>query len=269
MRHGLLLVLLLLAGCSLKSQDNPAPTTAALPPTLAPPVESDWTSVAPGIETRTLPAEPPLAPAPFDVVVVRIDPAQAEFRVHYEPRQWYFIHEWKDTLADAHVIVNANFFSEAGEAAGLVAADGLTYGTSFDGFGGMLQVSGGTVRVRSLVTEPYHSETVEQAAQGFPMLIQPGGEAARTGDGFDDPARRTIIAQDRDGRILILVTPLGLLTFRNAQTWLLAQEELAIDVAFGLDGGKSTGLYVAAPGGGTLYDNFDRVPVVIAVYPQK
>jgi hypothetical protein len=150
---------------------------------------------------------------------------------------------------------------------GLVVADGFSYGQSFDGFGGMFRVLlDESIEIRALRPNPYAGEASLQAVQGFPMLINPPGERARTGDGFDDLARRTILAQDQQGRILILITPLGEISLRNAQRW-LAESDLGIVAAFGLDGGKSSGLYVACPNRPKLYNSIEAIPVVLAVYP--
>jgi len=229
--------------------------------------DDDWLQVADGVETTIIKVDPPFVRATIDVQVVRIDPKQVEFRVHYEPQIWYSIREWERQLGDPLVVVNANFFTGEGYAVGLVVAGGESYGRTLFGYGGMFQIIDEAVRVRSLTEEPYSAAQYEQVVQGFPMLIQPGGDPARTGRGFDDPARRTIIAQDMDGNILLMVTPIGQLTLRNAIDWLLSLDELDIDVAFGLDGGKSSGLYLATNPPLTI-PNLNPVPVVLAVYPR-
>ena len=242
---------------------TPRPTATPTPPTAA----QGWTLVAPGVETRSIQVGQTFTNIPFNMIVTRIDPAQALFRVHYVPGTWRTFPEWQAVLSEPLLIVNGSFFTQGGEAVGLVVADGQRFGSTLRGFGGMFQVIKDDVRVRSLVGEPFTDDAYNQVVQGFPMLIEPGGFAASTGDGFDDPARRTMIAQDRQGRVLLMVTPLGQLTLRNAQAWLLSSE-LDIDVAFGLDGGKSTGLYLNTGGTGTSYPSIDPVPAVIAVYPR-
>ena len=163
----------------------------------------------------------PFTTVPFNLVVARIDPAQVTFRVHYQPREWQSLPQWQASLNDPLLITNGSFFNEFGEAVGLVVADGQRHGSTLRGFGGMFQVIKDDARVRSLVREPFQDAAYNQVVQGFPMLVEPGGIAARTGDGFDTPARRTLIAQDGSGRVLLMVTPLGQLTLRNAQAWLL------------------------------------------------
>lgn len=259
----ILMGVLILSGCNLTTTTQ---ATAPIPPTPAPsPTPADgWKHVATGVLTKNLTIEPPYVVAEFEVVVVRIDPQAVEFQVHYEPRQWYTMGEWRDLLRDEVVILNANFFSPEAEAVGLVVSDGLPYGRTFRGYGGMFQVQDDVARVRSLVSNPYVPEQFDHAVQGFPMLIEAGGNLARTGRGFDDLARRTVIAQDSAGHILMLITPTGNITFRNLMQW-LQQSPLDIDIAFNLDGGKSTGMVLD----GRIYPSINPIPVVIAVYPRN
>lgn len=227
-----------------------------------------WTSFAPGVEFRTLPVTPPNG-FNFDMHIVRLDPAQVQFRVHYRSNDPYTFARWQATLqSNALVFVNANFFTEDYQAIGLVIADGIISGTSLFGYGGMFQVDfDGNARLRSLVQEPYRGEVYQQVIQSFPMLIEPGGFAASTGAGFDDPSRRTVIAQDRSGFILLMTTGLlGEISFNDLQTWLF-NSGLDLQVAFALDGGKSTAMYVARPSESPItVSAFSVLPTVLAVY---
>ena len=78
-------------------------------------------------------------------------------------------------------------------------------------------------------------------------------------------SRRTVIAQDTQGRILVAVIPYDLVSLADLQTGLITSD-LNITIALGLDGGKSSGLIVSVPGHGETYPNLDKVPSVIAVY---
>lgn len=255
------LTILIAGGCNLNATpaSTPIPTAVSV-------VSPGWELAAPGIETRGIRVEAPYSTTPFSLIVARIDPAQVTFRVHYQPREWQTLPQWQTSLNDPLLVVNGSFFNELGDAVGLVVADGQRHGVSLRGYGGMFQLIGQDVRVRSLVAEPFQDDAFDQVVQGFPMLVEPGGLAASTGEGFDTPARRTMIAQDRQGRILLMVTPLGQLTLRNAQQWLLSSD-LDINVAVNLDGGKSTALYLGGDEG-TFYPSIDPIPVVIAVYPR-
>ena len=132
------------------------------------------------------------------------------------------------------------------------------------GFGGMLQVDASGARVRSLVSSPYQGERLWQAVQAFPVLIEHGGVLAPQGDGFDERSRRTWIGQDRAGRVILGVTH-NLITLAGLQAWLLASD-LDLEVAFALDGGRSTGMVIQTPSHQESYPAFDRLPSVVVVY---
>jgi len=264
---GALIALLVLApGCSLTRAPLVPPTPT---PTLAPPPVSEdgWQMVRPGIEQRTaqVPGQGSLG---VQAIIIRVDPAFAMFQVAYRPGDPLSLNDWRAALPGAAVIVNGGFFDEFSRALGLVISEGQVYGQSFGGFGGMFQVTEAGPRVRSLVTEPYLGEPLWHAVQSFPMLIEAGAMLAPRGEGFDVPARRTIIAQDGAGRILLIVTPLSEVSFSAAQDWLLSAE-LDVQIAFALDGGRSTGLALDhAEKPDDLYPAFDRLPSVIAVFPR-
>lgn len=197
---------------------------------------------------------------------LRIDPALYTFRAHYRPGDPLTLPSWRDTLPGVVALINANFFDTARNVLGLLVADGVTYGQSFVDRGGMVQVVGGYPRVRSLISEPYYGEALEQAVQGFPVLVLNGQQAYTTAQG-DRVARRTVVGQDANGRIVILVTT-SLLGMRLVDlSAYLPTTDLNLITAVNLDGGGSTMLYVSTPSPYLLY-SFDPVPAVLAVYPR-
>ncbi len=220
-----------------------------------------WRTVAAGIERRDLDVSHVNDRA---MHVVRLDPSQVIFRVHYRPGAPLTLAGWVDALPTAAVIVNAAFFDAADHVVGLLVSDGQAYGTSFVDYGGMFQVDAAGVRVRSLVHEPYQGEALMQAVQAFPMLIEVGGVLARQADGFERPSFRTWIGQDRAGQIIVGVTH-QMISLADLQIWLLSND-LNLHIAFALDGGRSTGLLINVPGRDEAYPAFDRLPSVMAVY---
>ena len=197
--------------------------------------------------------------------MVRLDPAVVAFRVHYSPDDPRTLSDWRDGLPQAALVLKGSFFDETHRALGLLVSEGQIFGQSFVGFGGMFQVSASGPRVRSLVGEPYQGETLMQAVQAFPMLIEAGGLLAPQGDGFDHRSRRTVIAQDGQGRILVAVIPDDLVSLADLQGWLITSD-LNIYIALALDGGKSSGLIINTPDHSETYPSLDKVPSVIAVY---
>jgi hypothetical protein len=99
-----------------------------------------WQVAAPGIEVRVI--TPPQALL-AQMVVVRLDPAQVQFRVHYRPGEPRSIAQWQAELPNARVIVNANFFTPEHLITGMLVSDGQMYGRSFVDRGGMFSIQNG------------------------------------------------------------------------------------------------------------------------------
>ena len=75
-------------------------------------------------------------------------------------------------------------------------------------------------------------------------------------------ARRTVIAQDTDGRILLLVAPEGNLTLHQLSAF-LTDSDMNLDIAINLDGGPSSGILLAQPD--QKIPAISPLPVVITI----
>jgi hypothetical protein len=75
-------------------------------------------------------------------------------------------------------------------------------------------------------------------------------------------ARRTVIAQDQYGQVLLLVTAKAYFTLHQLSLY-LTNSDLELDIAINLDGGKSSGIILAQPS--ERIAPFSPVPVVITV----
>lgn len=256
--------------CSCTLLEVPPPLNPTLAPTLPPEVipnvgAETWQTIAPGLERRTY--FPPPTNEVTRFTALRVDPSTHTFRVHYRPGAPLTIRQWADMLPGAVAFINANFFDEHDNILGLLVADGQPHGTSFVGRGGTFLVQNGQPRVRSNIVEPYAGELFEQAAQGFPMLLLDGAQA------YTDPApdrftRRTVVAQDANGRIVFLVTPLVGLTLLDLSAY-LPLTDLNLVHALNLDGGGSTLMYLNMSGAPEyVVTSLDPVPAVLAVYPR-
>jgi hypothetical protein len=240
----------------------------ALAPTLTPSgvsgTPSGWDTLAPGLERRVYTPEP--SNLLSQLVVLRIDPAYFTFRAYYRPGDPLSVQRWQESLPEAVAFVNANFFTPENAALGLVIVDGVLYGESFVGQGGTFQIQEGLPRVRSNILEPYQGEALEQAVQGFPMLVVDAqSNSARLND--TDSSRRTVVAQDSYGRILLMGTPLVGLTLADLSAY-LPTTDMEIVNALNLDGGGSTLMFLNAGSAPYIVRSFDPVPVVLAVYPK-
>ncbi len=246
----------------------PRPTATPVPATVTPlPPDSGWLQAAPGLERRTLRLFDADGRVLETVTVLRIEPGSYQFEVHYSPDAPRTVQEWA-AGSQAVITLNAGYFTPEYAALGLVVADGIRYGQSYGDFAGMLAVRPDGVQVRWLRDQPYHpDEQLVAAVQSFPVLIKPGGVL-----GFPEedgiPARRTVIGQDRSGRILIIVCPNGTFTLNRLANFLL-ESDLELDIALNLDGGNSAGLFLSAGGERIAIPSYTAVPAVIAIHNRQ
>jgi uncharacterized protein YigE (DUF2233 family) len=267
----ILLISLSLLSCGLPIlPPTPTPTPSATPtPTAIPsptpePADTGWELVEPGVEVRQV--RVPTGDVAERLLIVRLDPARFRFRVRYTPGSGQRVSQWA-AGGEPLVVVNGAYFTPEYEATGLVVSEGRAYGTSYGAFAGMFAVlPGGRVELRWLTTAPYDpNEMVVAAVQSFPVLVKPGGVMGFPADADDGwPARRTVVALDREGRLLFIVAPRGYLGLHDLARWLV-ESDLGIDVALNLDGGQSTGIALAAQGRELTFDSLVPVPAVIVV----
>lgn len=239
-----------------------AQATYAVPPQ----PDTGWQLLEPGFELRQMDVATGSA---FErLTIVRLDPALVRFRVRYEPANPRPISAWADELRPL-LVVNAGYFAPEGEATALLISDGQPAGTPLGDFGGMFAVAAdGRTSVRWLKERPYDpGEGLAEAVQSFPVLVKPGGVMGFPADGDEGtPARRTVVAQDEGGRILIIVAPRGYLSLHELAVF-LADSDMGIDIALNLDGGGSTGLWLNS--GGTRIEIDSRTPIPSIIVVEK
>jgi uncharacterized protein YigE (DUF2233 family) len=214
-----------------------------------------------GIETRSLDVAADAATE--RIALIRLDPGNVTFQVLYSPGEPRLVSAWAEQTG-ALLVVNAGYFTPEFQVTGLTISDGQVYGASYGDYAGMFAVPRqGTANVRWLRTSPYDpQEPLREAVQCFPVLVKPGGVMGFPADAdAGQTTRRTVVAQDGDGRILFLVAPNGYLSLHALAVWLVGSD-LDIDTALNLDGGPSSGLWVAS---GPKIDSLVPVPAVIAV----
>jgi uncharacterized protein YigE (DUF2233 family) len=267
-RQWFIAFLTLFCGCTfIENPALPVPTAPSVIATFAVnDVPQTWQILSPGLEQRTY--LPPPENEVTKITGLRIDPAHFTFRVHYQSGAPLTIRQWAEALPSAVAFINANFFDENDTVLGLLVADGQVYGSAYSDRGGTFLVQNGQPRVRSNLVEPYAGEPLEQAVQAFPMLMLDGLQSY-TDTSPDRFTRRTVIAQDANGRIVLLVTPLIGLTLLDLSAFLPTTDMNLVN-ALNLDGGGSTLMYLNASGTPEyIVTSLDPVPAVLAVYPRN
>jgi len=227
------------------------------------PALDKWTQAAPGIELRS--EKWTTSTNDTDTVVItRLDPHKVHIKIGYNANQPLTMNEWmRETGASA--IINGGYFDDHNKPTGLLIADGQVVGSSYQGFGGMLAVDKqGNVTLRSLSEQPYNPDTdrLQQATQSSPMLMINGKRTQFSANEVNQ--RRSVVATDTHGRLLLIVSPEQAFTLDELAT-LLTTSDLSIKDALNLDGGASTGLYVNAGNQQVSIDPMTPLPIVIIV----
>lgn len=248
---------------SLPATATQQPLSPATPlPTPTPTVpDSGWQTIRPGLERRVINLVDDAGEWLESITILRLEPDTFRFEVAYRPGHPQSLSAWQEETA-ALLAVNGGFFNEEDAALGLIVSQGQVSGSTFQGFGGMFGVTAAGPFLRSLTQEPYRpGEPLLAAVQSFPMLVAPGGLAV-VSEEDGQQARRSVVAQDGQDRILFLIAAHGHFTLYQLSRYLVASD-LDVDRALNLDGGKSSGLLLADP---YLYvPSFTLLPAVITV----
>jgi hypothetical protein len=282
-----ILAMLLLSACgSTAAASSPLPTEVA--PLL--PTRTPLPTIAP---TRTPAPEPTLTPIPTvallsdgwqevrsgvqiramgrdqtdrsgSILVVRIDPAEVDFHVRYQPDDPQHVYDWYDN-SRALIVINSSFFDQANHAVGQIVTDGVGDGQVHDRMEGAFYLTAAGAAVWPLEgwRRPAGLQVIE-SVESFPMYLLPGGLI--NPNLTDDPraARRTVVAVDRSGDVLFIVTASSAFTLHGMAVW-LANSDLDLDTALNFDGGSSSGLAVWTPTGVWGLNSLNKVPAVITV----
>jgi uncharacterized protein YigE (DUF2233 family) len=240
---------------------DPSPTV-----TLEPTPDPDWSLLQPGLERRVISITNAQNQQVESLYIWRLDQNYFRLDVAHNERPKSLDAWQKET--NAALVVNGGYFSINNERYlpdGLTIVNGKASGRSFAGFGGMLAINEVQSELRWLVQKPYNAyESLHAALQSFPILVQPGGELGFPAERDNQArARRTVIAQDRDGRILFIIAPEGYFTLHQLSVY-LTESDLNLDIALNLDGGGSTGILVANPR--EIISSRTLLPFVILVY---
>ncbi len=252
---------------------TPAATRTAMPTpvpslssTIEPTPDTDWSLLQPGLERRVIEVYNDQNQHGESLYIWRLDQNYFRMDVAYDESPKSLDTWQKET--NASLVLNGGYFSIENERYfpdGLTILNGKAFGRSFNGFGGMLAIDQSGAELRWLVQKPYNAyEALHAALQSFPILVQPGGELGFPSEKENHArARRTVIAQDREGRILFIVAPEGYFTLHQLSVY-LTESDLNLDIALNLDGGGSTGILVANPR--EIISPKALLPFVILVY---
>jgi hypothetical protein len=243
---------------------------AELLPTATPVIpDTGWQPVKPGLERRLINLFNDQGQWVEHIYLLRLEPGPYQVGLAYDERQPRSLSDWQAETG-ALIVVNGGYYRVEGEKlipTGLIIVDGQAIGQSYDSFAGMLAVTATGPELRWLQQQPYDpDESLLAGLQSFPLLVKPGGELGFPAQYEDNrKARRTVIGQDRAGRLLFMVAGRGHFTLHQLSVYLV-NSDLELDIALNLDGGPSSGLLLAEPAEGT--PALSPLPVVITVHPR-
>jgi uncharacterized protein YigE (DUF2233 family) len=191
---------------------------------------------------------------------MRIDPQAYRFEIAYAPDAPQTTETWREALG-ALMVINGGFFTPEYVATGLIVIDGVASGQSYGDGAGMVIINQGQLAIQDLAERPYSpTDPIQFGLQAFPMLVKQGGVVGYQAQG--ETARRTVVGQDKNGRILFIFAPLGGFSLAEMSQWLV-DSDLELDIALNLDGGTSSSIAIANETG---ILGFALLPTVIAVY---
>lgn len=240
---------------------TPLPTATPVIP------DTGWQPVKPGLERRLINLFDNQGRWIEHVYLLRVEPGAYQVGLAYDEQQPRSLSDWQAETG-ALIVINGGYYRTEGAKlipTGLVVVDGRPIGQSYDAFAGMLAVTATGPELRWLEQQPYNpDEPLLAGLQSFPLLVKPGGELGFPAQYEDNQkARRTVIGQDRAGRLLFMVAGRGHFTLHQLSAYLV-NSDLDLDIALNLDGGPSSGLLLADPAEGV--PAMSALPVVITVH---
>jgi len=213
--------------------------------------EPRWEPLTPGL-TATIWQPDERCPDTDRFLVIKINPAFYRFSVHYFSQESLLhpptIDEWQKRTGH-EILFNAGLFRENFSYLGLLFKNGTSLGSRrHSTWQGLFvaepqpSLSAPKAGVLDLASDVFHEETPAylEAAQSLMLLDRKGAIRVRqTGK----RAYQTVVAEDKDGHILILKS-LGLVTLHGIGQC-LRDTFPSIALAMAMDGGSSSDLFVS------------------------
>jgi hypothetical protein len=245
----------------------PSPSPTAVEAWALADVPEDWVAITPGLELRQV----TIQEAP--TLLVRADLDLLALDLRYDTTDPQTVADWQKSTG-ALMVVNAGFFEPDYTTSGIMVIQDEIYGESYtqrDNAGnlqsGMFVLEGGQANIHRLDSAPISiSDDIYIGLESFPLLFLDS-----TTSDFRLPertARRTVIALDKQGRLVFVLHYDEGITLYKLQDELFAlSEELGLVSALNLDGGLSTGISISAGGIYLATDSTVEVSSVFTLSP--
>ncbi|GEM_PF-834280 len=233
------------SGCDIKSEKNvknfPAPTNQTQ--------ESIQTSTAPlsdFMQRRSIKYEDGRT---VGLIIIKLEKNKFTWGMADDPKAPKTVMAWRQELG-ANLVINGSYFDEEMRPTGFYKPQEKTESRiawpernaqkQESGYTGLAQIKNGLLSLHYLPADFQKTPTQETAAfLTYPTLLSEG-KILIDGD-TKKYARRTILAQDKNGVPYIVITESGVMSLFEVAKWLAEQPE-ELTLAINLDGGSSTGL---------------------------
>lgn len=237
--------------------------SACRQPNSPPPIV--WRNAAPGLDYARTEIAGDGSAAPCDLHVLRADPKRIELRVVLAQDAGKQLDDAGGfrTQAGALAALNGGFFDPDYRPLGLLVSKGAELSPLRKVDHGVFALAGGRALLAHAKTWPAPAQ-LEFAVECGPRLVV-AGEVPHFR--AQPPARRSVLAIDGQGRVLVVVTA-GVVGLDALAQWLRAPADrggMGAREALNLDGGPSSMLQVAAPGVQAEVRSPVQVPVGIAL----
>ncbi len=236
---------LLGAGCSIPSSPVQKPTA---------PVQGlqDITPVQPAklpanFERRTMPFADGRV---VDFIVVRLPNDRWAWSMQNNPQSPKKVGAWRQELK-SNMVINGSYFTEINQPSGFYKIGSknkrvrLPDPKQDKGYTGLVGVINGKLELGYLLYLRLESRVIEyySAFLSFPTLLADGKNMVDTNSG--KLSSRTVIAQDKDGNVFVILTERGSVSLFELAQWLKNQPE-KFQTAINMDGGPSSGISFSA-----------------------
>ena len=210
-----------------------------------------WRVLRSGVEFATVRGEPYCRRGSSAIAALRVDPSRVPVRVRHftrEPeRRPLDILEWQRRTG-ALAVVNAGQYYADYSYMGLLASDGkvvsrIPHPTFKAALVAGPRAGGGGARVVDLTAERLDPDSLgwSEVAQSFMLFDRDGTVRVRRSD---QVANRTAVAEDHEGRLVVLTSEGGYTLWEFAR--LLQRLPLGLSQAMAMDGGLEAELVVSA-----------------------
>jgi uncharacterized protein YigE (DUF2233 family) len=228
---------------------------------LRPPGGPTWREAAPGMEFALVNGAHWCRAGSANIAVLRVDPERADVRVRHctlmsEGRPMDIV-GWQRATHAAAVFNAGQYYPDLSYMGLLLSGGRVVSGTPHPTFRAALVASripaGGGAQVLDLERQPLDPRAPgwREVAQSFMLVDDRGTVRVRR---TDHVANRTAVAEDRHGRLLVIVSEGGYTLFDFAD--MLRQLPLEMTHAMSMDGGAEAQLVVRTAG--VRYASFGR-----------